>query len=109
MTLFALALLVSQCSQACINTWWFGDAQQANPKLKLHELYDLVHADAGLYVSESVEGETVAQLKKLDLPYDDILRTIRRRKTNLIKRHLNIAAQYIDYVGKGVFPYRTRR
>ena len=85
------------------------DAQQANPKLKLHELYDLVHADAGLYVSESVEGETVAQLKKLDLPYDDILRTIRRRKTNLVKRHLNIASQYIDNVGKGVFPCRTSR
>ena len=85
------------------------DAQQANPKLKLHELYDLVHVEAGLYVSESVEGETVAQLKKLDLPYDDILRTIRRRKTNLVKRHLNIASQYIDNVGKGVFPYRTTR
>lgn len=85
------------------------DAQQANPKLKLHELYDLVHVDAGLYVSESVEGETVAQLKKLDLPYDDILRTIRRRKTNLVKRHLNIATQYIDNVGKGVFSYRTTR
>ena len=85
------------------------EAQQADPKLKLHELYDLVHLEAGLYVSESVEGETVAALKKLDLPYDDILRTIRRRKTNLVKRHLNIAAQYIDNVGKGVFPYRTNR
>ena len=85
------------------------DAQQANPKLKLHELYDLVHVEAGLYVSESVEGETVAALKKLDLPYDDVVRTIRRRKTNLVKRHLNIAAQYIDNVGKGVFPYRTTR
>ncbi|KGK80291.1 hypothetical protein PM03_06415 [Thalassobacter stenotrophicus] len=85
------------------------DAQLANPKLKLHELYDLVHVEAGLYVSESVEGETVEALKKLDLPYDDVVRTIRRRKTNLVKRHLNIAAQYIDNVGKGVFPYRTSR
>ena len=85
------------------------DAQQANAKLKLHELYDLVHVEAGLYVSESVEGETVAQLKKLDLPYDDILRTIKRRKANLVKRHLNIASQYIDNVGKGVFPYRASR
>jgi len=62
-----------------------------------------------LYVSESVEGETVAALKKLDLPYDDVVRTIRRRKANLVKRHLNIAQQYIDNVGKGVFPYRTTR
>ena len=77
-------------------------------KIKL-KLYDMVHVEAGLYVSESVEGETVAQLKKLDLPYNDILRTIRRRKTNLVKRHLNIASQYIDNVGKGVFPYRTTR
>ena len=69
----------------------------------------MVHVEAGLYVSESVEGKTVSQLKKLDLPYNDILRTIRRRKTNLVKRHLNIAAQYIENVGKGVFPYRTTR
>ena len=69
----------------------------------------VVTALVGLYVSESVEGETVAALKKLDLPYDDVVRTIRRRKTNLVKRHLNIATQYIDNVGKGVFPYRTSR
>ena len=27
----------------------------------------------------------------------------------LVKRHLNIASQYIDYVAKGVFPYKTTR
>ena len=85
------------------------DAQQANPKLKLHELYDLVHVEAGLYVSESVDGETVKAAKRDFMPYGYILRTIKRRKANLVKRHLNIATQYIDNLGKGMFPYRTRR
>jgi hypothetical protein len=85
------------------------DAQQAKPKLKLYELYDLVHAEAGLYVSESVEGDTVAALKKLDLRYDDVQSTVRNRKANLVKRHLRIAEQYIDNVGKGQFPKRESR
>ena len=85
------------------------DAKQANPNLKLYQLYDLIHAEAGLYVSESVHGETIAQLRKLDLIYDDILRTIRQRKANLVRRHIRIAEQYIDAVGRGQFPYRTRR
>jgi hypothetical protein len=77
--------------------------------LKLYELYDLVHAEAGLYVSESVEGDTVAALKKLDLRYDDVQSTVRNRKANLVKRHLRIAEQYIDNVGKGQFPKRESR
>ena len=85
------------------------DARCANPKLKLYELYDLIHAEAGLYVSERVDGETVAELRKLDLPYDDVLRTVRRRKANLVRRHLRIAEQYIAAVGQGKFPYRQRR
>jgi hypothetical protein len=85
------------------------DAYRANPKLKLYELYDLVHAEAGLYVSESVEGETVAASKKLLLPYDYILRTIKQRKSNLVRRHIRIAEQYIAAVGKGQFPSRKGR
>jgi hypothetical protein len=85
------------------------DAHQANPKLKLYEIYDLVHKVAGLYVSERVYGETVAELKKLDLPYRDVLRTIRQRKSNLVRRHLRIAEQYIENVAKGNFPYRMNR
>lgn len=85
------------------------DARRANPKLKLHELYDLIHATAGLYVSESVDGDTVAELRKLDLPYNDILRTVRQRKANLVRRHIRIAEQYIDAVGQGKFPHRKSR
>jgi hypothetical protein len=85
------------------------DAYRANPKLKLYELYDKVHTAAGLYVSESVEGETVAKLRKLDLNYNDVLRTVRQRKTNLVRRHIRIAEQYIDAVGEGQFPYRRTR
>jgi hypothetical protein len=60
-------------------------------------------------VSESVDGETVAKLRKLDLPYNDVLRTVRQRKANLVRRHIRIAEQYIDAVGQGQFPLRKSR
>jgi hypothetical protein len=85
------------------------DARQAHPKAKLYELYDLVEKEAGLYVSERVEGETVEALRKLELPYDDVLRVVRRRKANLVNRHLSIAAQYIDNTATGQFPLRATR
>jgi len=85
------------------------DAHRANPSLKLYELYDLVESDAGLYVSERVEGETVAELRKLGLRYDDVLRTVRQRKANLVRRHLRIAEQYIHNAGLGQFPLRESR
>lgn len=85
------------------------DAYIANPKFKLYELYDLIHKEAGLYVSESVEGETVAASKKLLLPYGYILRTIKQRKSNLVRRHIRIAEQYIAAVGEGQFPKRKNR
>lgn len=85
------------------------DAYRANPKLKLYELYDMVHAEAGLYVSETVHGETVAKLRKLDLPYRDVVRVVRQRKANLVRRHLRIAEQYIANTVKGIFPCRTNR
>jgi hypothetical protein len=85
------------------------DAYRANSKLKLYELYDMVHAKAGLYVSERVDGETVANLRKLHLPYNDVLRVVRQRKANLVRRHLRIAEQYIANTVKGIFPCRTNR
>jgi hypothetical protein len=62
-----------------------------------------------MYVSETVEGETIAQLRKLDLPYNDILRVVRQRKANLVRRHIRIAEQYIDSVANGLFPGRINR
>ena len=85
------------------------DAHRANPKLKLNEIYYLVHQEAGMYVSETVEGETVAQLRKLDLPYRDVLLVVRQRQANLVRRHIRIAEQYIDSVAKGLFPSRSNR
>jgi hypothetical protein len=85
------------------------DARKENPKLKLYELYDLVHAQAGLYVSERVEGETVAELRKLELNYNNVLRTVRQRKANIVQRHLRIAEQYILNTGLGRFPLRESR
>jgi len=51
-----------------------------------------------------VDGETVAGLRKLDLNYNDVLRTLRQRKPNLVCRHIRIAEQYIEGVGEGQFP-----
>lgn len=85
------------------------DAYVANPKLKLYELYELVEREAGLYVSERVDGETVAKLRKLHLNYNDVLRTVRQRKSNLVRRHIRIAEQYIAAVAEGQFPLRKSR
>jgi hypothetical protein len=92
----------------------FWDTYVEQPKLKLHELFDvcadrLAAAGNGIWVDETVEGETVAELKRLDLPYADVERVIKRRKTNTAKRHIVIAEQYIENVALGEFPKKTRR
>ena len=95
-------------------TLLFWDEYSANPQLKLHELFDVCAARLaavgnGIWVDETVDGETVEHLKGLDLPYGDVLRVIRRRKTNAAKRHLTIAEQYIENAALGEFPKKTRR
>ena len=60
-------------------------------------------------MSESVEGETVAASKKLRLSYGYILRTIKQRKSNLVRRQIRIAEQYIAAVGEVQFPLRNTR
>ena len=92
----------------------FWDTYVEQPKLKLHELFDvcadrLAAGGNGIWVDETVEGETVAELKRLDLPYADVERVIKRRKTNTAKRHITIAEQYIDNTALGEFPKKTRR
>ena len=92
----------------------FWDTYVEQPKLKLHELFDvcaerLAAAGNGVWVDETVDGETVAELKRLDLPYADVERVIKRRKTNTAKRHIVIAEQYIENAALGEFPKKTRR
>ena len=92
----------------------FWDTYVEQPKLKLHELFDvcaerLAAGGNGIWVDETVEGETVAELKRLDLPYADVERVIKRRKTNTAKRHIAIAEQYIENAALGEFPKKTRR
>lgn len=92
----------------------FWDTYVEQPKLKLHELFDvcadrLAAAGNGIWVDETVEGETVAELKRLDLPYADVERVIKRRKTNTAKRHITIAEQYIENAALGKFPKKIRR
>lgn len=81
------------------------DAKQANPKMDDADIADL----AKVYVNTVVNGETVASLKRLDLPFWDVEKVIRRRKQLSVQRHLRIADQYIANVAKGKFPLRDGR
>jgi hypothetical protein len=38
-----------------------------------------------------------------------VLRVVRQRKANLVRRHIRIAEQYIEAVGEGKFPLRHSR
>ena len=72
---------------------------------KQYEKCDL----AGVYVNEIVNGETVAKLKRADLPYNDVLQEVRRRKSQAYRRYLDMAHEYIENVGKGKFPLRSSK
>lgn len=55
-----------------------------------------------MYVNTVINGETVAQLKRLDLPTWDVEKVIRRRKQLSVQGHLRIAEQYIPNVAQGI-------
>mgnify|MGYP001165099546 CR=1 FL=1 len=81
------------------------DAKQQNPTAHDSELADI----AGLSVNEVVDGETIAELRAGDLSTRDLERVIKRRKQLAVQRHLRIAEQYVNNVGKGAFPLRSSR
>lgn len=81
------------------------DAKQQHPNLRDADLADIV----GLRVNHVVDGETVASRKSLNLSTDAIEQKIYRRKQLAVQRHLRIAQQYIDNVGRGKFPLRDSR
>ncbi|MCF2904639.1 hypothetical protein L0666_06550 [Octadecabacter sp. CECT 8868] len=61
---------------------------------------------AGIYVNEVVHGETIAKLMRADLPYKDVEREVRRRKTQAFNRYLTAAQEYVEYASIGSFPRR---
>ena len=74
--------------------------------MKYHELADLL----GLAVNKRLSKEEEEDFKRDPTLYrKDIDKRIRRKKTILISRHLRIACQYIENVGKGEFPKRRGR
>jgi hypothetical protein len=79
--------------------------QEHGSSKKKYEKCDL----AGVRVNEIVNGETVAKLKRADLPYNDVLKEVRRRKTQAYTRYLTAAANYIENVGKGIFPLSSNK
>jgi len=97
------------------------DARQANPKLKLYDLYDVVEPHTNMAIDQRVivAGEYGDEIIKIDVPKaereaartgteDVFLRearaVVRRRKAHAIKRHLKAAQAYIENVARGEFP-----
>jgi hypothetical protein len=66
--------------------------EHKHSKLKKYELCVM----AGISVNTIVDGETVQGLKRLDLPYADVERTVRRRQTQAFDRYLRAAQDYIE-------------
>jgi hypothetical protein len=81
------------------------DAKQQHPNFKDAELADLV----GLRINHVVDGETLQSRRSLNLSTAKIEKKIYRRKQLAVQRHLRIAEQYIENVGKGQFPLRDKR
>lgn len=70
---------------------------------KKYEIADL----AGVYVNRVVNGETIETLKRRDLPYRDVQNEVRRRQVMAVNRYLAAAQDYIENVGRGLFPLRN--
>lgn len=88
--------------QTHLDVW---DLVQAKPELEHDEIADALK----LPISESVNGETIDELRDLSLPFADLQKALRRRKRLAVQRHLRIADQYIRNVMQGKFPYRAKR
>jgi hypothetical protein len=63
----------------------------------------------GLRINHVVDGETLQSRRSLNLSTAKIEKKIYRRKQLAVQRHLRIAEQYIENVGKGQFPLRDKR
>ena len=63
----------------------------------------------GLRINHVVDGETLQSRRSFNLSTDKIEKKIYRRKQLAVQRHLRIAEQYIENVGKGQFPLRDKR
>ena len=66
---------------------------------KKYEIAD----EAGIYINQVVNGETIESLKRRDEWYGDVLRVVRTRKTQAVNRYLAAAEGYITNAAKGVF------
>lgn len=88
--------------QTHLDVW---DMAQAQPDMAHDQIADALN----LPISESVNGETIDELRDLSLPYADLQKSLRRRKQLAVQRHLRIADQYIQNVMQGKFPYRAKR
>jgi len=86
------------------------DKHLEHPELSYWQLTDA----CGLFVNEVVDVTMRTMMNQNDDGHEGeiekhIETVVRRRKTSLAERHLAIANQYIENVGKGHFPKRERK
>lgn len=81
------------------------DMKQLNPNVSDAVLADL----ADIRVNHVVNGFTAQHAEINGRDPVRIISEVKRRKVQALQRHLRIAAQYIQNVGYGRFPYRLGR
>lgn len=81
------------------------DARLEHPSADYWELADI----AGVAINHAVNGMSISQLRIAGIKTERAEAIIKRRKQLAVQRHLRIAKQYIENVGKGHFPLRESR
>lgn len=88
--------------QAHLDVW---DMARANPDMAHDEIADALN----LAVSRDAHAHFLRDLIEDNLPHEEELKFVRRRKQLAVQRHLRIADQYIRNVMLGSFPLRQNR
>ena len=63
----------------------------------------------GIYVNRTVNRETVESTRRADMRYGDVQQEVRRKQTAAFNKCLSAANDYIENVGKMLFPLRDKR
>lgn len=87
------------------------DAINENSHLKLHEVAELDHIKANVYVTDAVyySGHQLVYFNSMnedDKRYKSVSNTMRRRKRQAMYRHKIACEEYIANVERGLFPLR---
>lgn len=89
-------------------------ARKRCPSLADADLADVAGLRIAIDERDDPEGRgydsaRIAAMKSEGVSVDDLEKLLRRKKQLVVQRHLRLAQQYIENVGKGEFPKRDRR